>query len=309
YYIFIFDRFFHRLFFFVPIWYMEEKSVALGGIYALTSQGQHVFRAFTGDSTVTTNILARDVIGLSTFVDAPTGATVVVAYGRTAVYLSLHHTSTVMLAHGKPFSTTSPISECFVHVCHFVLITHKRIVLVNYFMLAAVLSKKSVAVGMSVDPIELDDKNVITASGALYIEAKRDLLLSIVGTSNGRIYSMMHKKGEMERNSFKNLQALIDSPSTTNQFVFQGALSTPFISSDNEQIVSTVNRKIDGVLEMIVMGIKGSIVRFSYGRERGLTVLEMVTTSIVSPCSLTYRSLMKIEDDIIPLIVAYKMGK
>ncbi|GMT29596.1 hypothetical protein PFISCL1PPCAC_20893, partial [Pristionchus fissidentatus] len=305
---------------FCPVWKPWTKEGGgemsnLKGIFAVTTLGFHVLWPFGGpdNNPAKTTPIAKEVIDQSSFVDPETGATMIVAYGRKAVHVSVDFPQEEIREPTISLSTTSFISECFAQLSHFVVCADKRIVLVSFVTFAPY--NNGVTRGVGADLLELDGIHNISAYGAIHGcgQEKTDLQLSIVGTSNGRIYSMkMLEKGELVKDGHGSLQALIDAPAT-KQFIYQESLSTPFISSDNERIVSTVTRWIDGIQEMIVMGIKGSIVRFSYGRGKGLTVVEMITASLVSPSSspspLTYRNLTAISgENESPLIVAYKIG-
>ncbi|GMT29585.1 hypothetical protein PFISCL1PPCAC_20882, partial [Pristionchus fissidentatus] len=305
---------------FCPVWKSWSKEggggemANLKGIFAVTTLGFHVLWPFGGpdNNPAKTTPIAKDVVDQSSFVDSETGSTMIVAYGRKAVHVSVDFPQEEIRDPTITLSTTSFISECFAQLSHFVVCADKRIVLVSFVTFTP--HNNGVTRGVGADLIELEGIHNISAYGAIHGSGleKTDLQLSIVGTSNGRIYSMkMLEKGELVKDGHESLQALIDA-STTKQFVFQESLSTPFISSDNERVVSTVTRSIDGIQEMIVMGIKGSIVRFSYGRGKGLTVLDIITASLVSPSSspspLIYRSLTAmIGENGTPLIVAYKI--
>ncbi|GMT29510.1 hypothetical protein PFISCL1PPCAC_20807, partial [Pristionchus fissidentatus] len=60
----------------------------LFGVYALTSQGQFVFRTLSGANSKSA-IIATYIIDQCSYV-SPSGYTVVAAYGKNIVYLSAH---------------------------------------------------------------------------------------------------------------------------------------------------------------------------------------------------------------------------
>ncbi|GMT29499.1 hypothetical protein PFISCL1PPCAC_20796, partial [Pristionchus fissidentatus] len=108
----------------------------LFGIYALTAQGQHVFRSFSGpdNKIVSTTVIATDVIDQCSYV-SPCGHTVVVAYGERSIHLSEHRPYWEKRAPPCLLSISSPISRCFVHSNHIVVCTDEKIVFLHTWKL------------------------------------------------------------------------------------------------------------------------------------------------------------------------------
>ncbi|GMT30845.1 hypothetical protein PFISCL1PPCAC_22142, partial [Pristionchus fissidentatus] len=113
----------------------REKQVSsidnLFGIYALTAQGRHVFRAFSGpdNKTVITTVIASDVIGQSSYVTRWM-ATFVAAYGANAVHVSVHRPTSRSRVSVHRLATTVPISACFMHSKHLVVASGEIIAIV-----------------------------------------------------------------------------------------------------------------------------------------------------------------------------------
>ncbi|GMT29488.1 hypothetical protein PFISCL1PPCAC_20785, partial [Pristionchus fissidentatus] len=117
----------------------------------------------------------------------------------------------------------------------------------------------------------------VSAYGAVYSQRgdfEEDLRLSIVGTSNGHIYSMELGEKENEKCVYADLQSLISAPQR-KEFVLREDLSAPFIKSGNERIVSIASSK-----ELFVLGQKGTLLRCKV--EDGSTVSVLSSSSAPS---------------------------
>ncbi|GMT00894.1 hypothetical protein PENTCL1PPCAC_23068, partial [Pristionchus entomophagus] len=283
-------------------WGMES----LEGMYAVTTTGQFIYRTQSGDDVnpIATNVIASGMVDMSSFTTR-SGKVSLVAYGRQSI--SVSRISLNPKIHIKDawesISTESLISECFAHSSHFLLCTADRIALIH------MPTTPEEARGISMEPLKLDGIHNISAYGAIYGgDGESDLQLSIVGTSNGRVYSMQVKEGELTENDFDDIQDLLDSE-PTNQFTLQEILSAPFVESDNEKIVSISTRSIDGRMEMMILGVKGTIVRFSYGRGQAIQMQKVYKPSEDSQY-LSFRCLTPIRginesSSAFPLVVAY----
>ncbi|GMT30850.1 hypothetical protein PFISCL1PPCAC_22147, partial [Pristionchus fissidentatus] len=164
----------------------------LFGIYALTTQGQHFFRAFSGSErkTVSTTVIANGIIAQSSFVD-PSKQSFVVAHAEKSIHLSVHRPEWKRRAPAHLLKTTVPISQCFVHANHIVVCTHDRIALLCTRSLTVDGVTKGVTAERGEETAAAAADYRLTAYGVIYRSVDdEDLRASLVGTSNGRVYSI-----------------------------------------------------------------------------------------------------------------------
>ncbi|GMT29474.1 hypothetical protein PFISCL1PPCAC_20771, partial [Pristionchus fissidentatus] len=120
---------------FCPAWTDHSRGRGLVdnlfGIYALTAQGQHVFRSFSGtdNKIVSTTLISNDVIDMASFV-AHWGTTTVVAYGRKSIHLSAHRAEWKSRVSAHLLTSFAPILQCFAHSNHLVVCTKQRMVFI-----------------------------------------------------------------------------------------------------------------------------------------------------------------------------------
>ncbi|GMT29886.1 hypothetical protein PFISCL1PPCAC_21183, partial [Pristionchus fissidentatus] len=280
------------------------------GIYALTTEGQHVFRTFTGPEhkTVTTRVIASDIIGQSCLISS-NGATIVAAFGERAIHLCGHYFDDNIeeeMYAPDLLTTIEPISQCHVRADHMFVWAGEQIALLS---LLQVIHNGETR-GVAVRHIELQEGEEMSAYGGFEVRGETESLvcLSIVGTSHGRIYRILLEDGALEETKYDDVQALLSSP-TTLEYYYDEAMSKAFLES-GERVVSASARPTEETAEITVLGEKGTLLRCSYSAEEGVKLLEEIFPD-PAMSNLVYRNLVTVaceegEECGPPLIVAVK---
>ncbi|GMT29592.1 hypothetical protein PFISCL1PPCAC_20889, partial [Pristionchus fissidentatus] len=101
------------------------------GIYALTSQGEHLYHEFSGpdNKTVTTTVISTGMVDQCSYVSW--GIMIVAAYGVNTIHISEHRNFEKTIKPRRSITTLSPIRQCFVNFNACVVCTDTRIAVVH----------------------------------------------------------------------------------------------------------------------------------------------------------------------------------